>query len=116
MRLNDILLDTFEEVKIFNQYLYLSEDHSITIKNSLGVPLEISMDDNLNYWCQNLNFPDTPKMNYNSMMDLSTIINIISELKEYPPEMYDTFDSRWDEISHITLANCGLNKMHRKRR
>lgn len=112
MRTNDILIDGFEEIKILQRYLYMSEDHFIEIKNSIGVPLRIRMGENLHYYCKNMNFPSVPEICWSEDMHINTMLAIISQLKESKPvEFPERFESRWQEIRAITDANTTLNLM-----
>lgn len=54
----------FSEMTMLFQYLYLSEDNYIDIKNSTGVTLRLRMNDNMVILCQNMNFPDLPPSNW----------------------------------------------------
>ena len=111
MRTKDMLLDKFENIKILYQYLYMSEEHKILIHNSINVPLEIHMDENLHFWCKNLNFPDIDPMLYDSTMNLNTVLDIIEILKETKAiELPNVFANRWEEIRAMTASNCALNR------
>ena len=41
IRTNDVLIDGFQDVKILYQYLYMSENHFITIKGGKPTPLGV---------------------------------------------------------------------------
>ena len=110
MRCKDILLNNFDEIKVLQQYLYMNKEHYIVIKNKLGVPLQITLDNNLDYWCQVSNNLKAPKLRYNQDMDLNKHIYIIQQLKEQSAIKYpERFKSRWDEIKTITLENLAVN-------
>lgn len=108
MRTNDVLINGFEDIKILMQYLYMSEDHSIVIHNSIGVPLEFSLREDLICMCKNLNFPEIDAHKYNLTPD--KLYDIVQVLKEEPAKEFPkTFENRWHEIKTITLSNVSLN-------
>lgn len=112
MRTNDILLDGFENIKILQQYLYMSEEHFIEVENSIGVHLQIRMRENLHYYCKNMNFPDLPDACWSDNMHPETMIAIIDQLQEQPAvEFPKRFKSRWEEIKCITYANVTQNRL-----
>lgn len=112
MRDRDMLFD-FDEVKTLWQYLYLSDEHSIEVENTLGVPLEFSMDENGVVWKKNLHFPDVPKTR--DRLEIPTWLGIIEKLKEQPAKDIPTgrFKNRWDEIRTLTLTDVALNRKDR---
>lgn len=117
MRQINILIDDFENIQTLQQFLYMSEEHNIVIHNAIGVPLRIRMDENLNYWCKNLNFPDIPESNWNNDMTLKRVLNIIAALKDEPAIMFpEKFENRWLEIKSICEMNIALNKTYRRDR
>ena len=107
MRTKDILFDVFEEIKTFNQYLYMSDKHTIIFNNGL-TDLEISMDDDLYYKSKNLSFPDLPALN----IELSNmqICNIINQLRSKVVDFYGELRTQWEIIEEITKSNLALNK------
>lgn len=110
MRTKDILIDGFENIKILQQYLYMSEEHDVLIHNSIGVPLKIRMDENCIYRCQNMNFPDVPETNWSERMTIDETLNLIEVLKEEPAvEFPQRFENRWEEIKALTQTNVALN-------
>lgn len=115
MRTNDILIQGFEEIKILQQYLYMSEDHFIEIENSIGVHLQIRMRENLHYYCKNMNFPDLPEACWSEDMYPENMLAIIDQLKHSNPiEFPKRFKSRWEEIHTITLMNVSQNQLKRR--
>ena len=115
MRTNDVLF-SLEEIPILWQYLYMSENHFITIDNGLA-KLEIRMRENCTFHAKNLNFPDLPDLNYTDMMNIPNMLGIIDQLKTVPPVEYpDCFKNRWEEVRSITLTNVSQNKMKYKGR
>lgn len=102
MRTKNVLIDDFEDIKIFYQYLYLDPDHRITFSNGL-IDLIIRMDDNLNILVKNKKFPDVPEINIDLLKEEPAI--------EYPRSR---FENRWEEIKEITTANLSLNKVFRR--
>lgn len=116
MRTKNVLLDGFENIKILQQYLYMSEDNFITIENSIGVKLEIRMGENLHYYCKNTNFPDLPDTCWSDRMHPETMLSIIEQLKEEPAiEFPDSFKNRWEEIKMICYTTTSQNEMNRRR-
>lgn len=110
MRTKDRLFQ-LDEVAIFCQYLYMSEDHKILFNNGL-CELEIKMGDNFRFYAKNLNFPHLPDMDYTETLTIPNILGVIGRLKELPPEMYkSSFSNRWQEIKDIAITNMALNKL-----
>ena len=115
MRTVDTLIE-LEEISVLYQYLYMNEDHFVTIDNGLA-KLEIRMNEDCYFKAKNLNFPDLPDLNYTDMMVVPNLLGIIDQLKNNPPEEFkNEFKSRWEELRAITLANVGLNKRRLKKR
>ena len=115
MRTVDTLLE-LEEIPILWQYLYMSEDHFITVDNGI-TKLEIRMRDNCSFYAKNLRFPDLPGLEYTDMMVIPNMLGIIDQLKNLPPvEFKNEFKSRWEEIRTITLGNVCQNKIKAKNR
>lgn len=114
MRTVSTLID-LEEIPILWQYLYMNEDHFVTVDNGV-TKLEIRMRENCSFHAKNLNFPDLPDLEYTDMMVIPNMIGIIDQLKNVPPVEFKDFSSRWDEIRTITLANVVQNKMRQKDR
>lgn len=115
MRTVDTLIE-LEEISVLYQYLYMNEDHFVTIDNGLA-KLEIRMNEDCYFKAKNLNFPDLPDLNYTDMMVVPNLLGIVDQLKNNPPEEFkNEFKSRWEELRAITLANVGLNKRRLKKR
>lgn len=115
MRTVDTLLE-LEDITTLWQYLYMNEDHYITVDNGI-TKLEIRMRENCSFHAKNLRFPDLPGLEYTDMMVIPNMLGIIDQLKNIPPEEFkNEFKSRWEEISAITLANVCQNKMRQKKR
>lgn len=115
MRNADILLTDFNEIKLLYQYLYMSEEHYIDVK-ALGATLRITLTENLNFRCQNLNFPDLPATSYNDMMTLNQALGIIEQLKQTPGILgYQKNQSRWEEIAEITQIQVALTADNQRR-
>lgn len=115
MRYVPTLLE-FEDITILYQYLYMSDEHFITIDNGIA-KLEIRMNENGYFHAKNLNFPDLPDLSYTDMMTVPNMFGIIDQLKNTEPvEFKKEFKSRWEEIKTITLTNVGQNKMRQKER
>jgi hypothetical protein len=114
MRTVSTLLD-LEEIPILWQYLYMNEDHYVTVDNGVA-KLEIRMRENCSFHAKNLNFPDLPDLEYTDMMIIPNMLGIIDQLKNIPPIEFKDFKSRWEEIRTITLANVVQNRMRQKER
>jgi hypothetical protein len=115
MRTVNTLID-LEDITILYQYLYMNEDHFITIDNGVA-KLEIRMNENGYFHAKNLNFPDLPDLNYTDMMTIPNMFGIIDQLKNVEPvEFKNEFKSRWEELRVVTLTNVGQNKMRQKER
>lgn len=116
MRTRDVLVTEFENIKVFCQYLYMSEEHSVIIHNVIGTPLKIRMDEDLMFRCHNLNYPDVPEINWSERLTLPELINVIAVLKEEPAiEFPDRFKNRWEEISTICKMNIAQNVVDTRR-
>ena len=115
-RNNKILLEGFEEIKILQQYLYMSEEHFIEVKNSIDVTLQIRMRENLHYYVKNMNYADLGETCYSDEMTNETMLAIISHLKESPAvDFPDCFKSRWEEIKMTTMTNVTQNELKYRR-
>ena len=110
MRDKEVLIKKFEEVKVLQQYLYMHEDHFVEVTNVINVTLRIRMDENLDYWCQNMNFPDVPESFWSGEMTNDIMLCIIEQLSETPAIRYpERFINRWEEIKTLTITNLSLN-------
>lgn len=113
MRTVDTLFD-LEEISILYQYLYMNEDHYITIDNGL-TQLEIRMTDEGYFRAKNLKFPNLPDMSYTDMMTIPNMLGIIEQLKNVSAVEFPTcFTTRWDEIKTITNTNVAQNKINKR--
>jgi hypothetical protein len=113
MRTTDILFE-LEEIPILWQYLYMSEDHYITIDNGV-TKLEIRMTENCYFHAKNLSFPNLPDMSYTDMMTIPNMLGIIDQLKHSTAVEFPTcFANRWEEIKTITNTNVAQNKMNQR--
>ena len=110
MRKREMLIDGFEKVKTLMQYLYMSEDHYVEVENAIGVKLRISMRDDLNFYCLNMNFPDVHASRWSNEMTIPVMFDIISQLEDSPAEEFPKrFVSRWEEITEIVKTSLSLN-------
>lgn len=108
---NKDTLFQLENVCLLQQYLYMSEDHSITVVNAVGVKLRITIDDELHVWCQNLTLANVPPMKYDEEMTVLQWYILIDKLKTTPAEEFpQRFKNRLDEILTITRENLALNQ------
>lgn len=109
MRTKDTLL-ALNELSVLYQYLYMSEEHSITFNNGI-TDLEIHMTETLSVMCKNLRFPELPEMNWTENFTPANCMGIISRLKEMPAEEYkESFENRWEEVKTIALHTLALNR------
>ena len=105
-----------EEIPILYQYLYMDENHYITVDNGI-TKLEIRMRENCSFHAKNLRFPDLPDLEYTDMMTIPNTIGIIDQLKYSPAVEFPTcFTNRWEEIKTITITNVTQNKMNQRYR
>ena len=81
MRDRTILLESFDEIKILQQFLYMDADNSVSMKNKLGVIVQIRLTDDLQYLGKNLQFPNVPEMNFDGEMNLKVFRELIQQLK-----------------------------------
>lgn len=99
-----VLLEGFQEMITIMRYLYL--ENTITIKNCIDVPLELSMTENGRIGCRNLNFPDNPPTDWTEHMDVETCMAIAEQLRNEKPNMKNTaLKNRWEEI-HVYVGCC----------
>ena len=104
-------LNAFEDVKVLQQYLYMSEDHSIEYVNIAGCALSICMDEDLRVWSRSASFPDAPAMNISSDFTPAFCMDLVEYLREVPAKEFpDRFKNRWEEIHTICCANAWLNR------
>ena len=115
MRTNTILLDSFEDIKILQQFLYMSDEHTITVKNNFDVDIIIRLDDNLHYYSKNTQFPDVPEMDVSQTMTIPTILSLIEQLKQQPIQILKTKENRWEEIKALCRTNVAHNEIQRSR-
>lgn len=115
MRTTETLFD-LEEIHILWQYLYMCEDHYVTVDNGI-TKLEIRMTDNCYFKVKNLRFPDLPDLNYTDMMTIPNMLGIIDQLKHVPAVEFPTcFNNRWEELRTIVLTNVAQNKINQRKR
>lgn len=102
MRDRTILLESFDEIKILQQFLYMDADNSVSMKNKLGVIVQIRLTDDLQYLGKNLQFPNVPEMNFDGEMNLKVFRELIQQLKLQPAiSNTSRFKSRWEEICEL---------------
>ena len=108
-------LDRFDEINLLLKYLYLSDEHSVTFENVIGIRFKLYMDDDFELKRQMLNgvtdsvFPCPD-------IDHTTLMGIVDQLKKQPAvEFPERFANRWEEIKITTAANLVLNQMHQAR-
>ena len=104
-------LSLFNDIAIFNQYLYMNEENYIEYDNGI-TSLEIRMNENCDYIAVNMAFPNLKPLLYSSDMTINFIRHIIETLKEKEPQIKNaTFKNTWEEITEITRSNLWLNKI-----
>lgn len=112
MRDKDTLIKGFEDMKTLYQYLYMDENHNVTIENCIGVKLRLTMNENGAILCQNMNYPDLPPTDWTEKMTVATVQSIVGQLGETPAEEFPkSFRNRWDELKSITAMNVSQNKL-----
>jgi hypothetical protein len=110
MRDRETLIDTFEEIKILNQYLYMDEHNTVEFSNGV-TRLSLRMDEALRYKCSNLANPEMPEVECSEQMTIPYMLGIIDELKaSAPADMPRSFRNRWEEIRMFTLSTRSINK------
>ena len=100
MRTNDVLLEGFDDIRTLLQYLYMFEEHFISVNNGV-CELQIRMDEHMRLRQKNMNFPHLP----DSVRDicLEELLSMVEQLKKAKPvEHPDAFQNRWEEIQRIT--------------
>lgn len=108
---NKDMLNSFEDVTILCQFLYMNPVHYITVDNGMA-KIEVRMDEHGYFFAKNLNFPELPDFNWTETMNVRNMLTIIYQLKNDKPEVWgESFNSRWDEIKNITLHNIALNRI-----
>lgn len=113
MRTRDMLKD-IDDVALLMKYLYMDESNRIVVKNRIGVPLEISMNEDGYTMQKNLNFPEIPA--HQEDYQVPVWLGIIDQLKEQPKqELKDVktgerIRNRWDEIKCITQVQLSMNR------
>lgn len=106
-RTNEILVHGFDDVLVLLRYLYMSNEHSITVDNGM-CKLELTMEPSMQFKAKNLNFPDLSAMNY--PFELPAMLAAIDQLKQVPATEYpDNFANRWEEVKSICAHNMTLN-------
>lgn len=104
-----VILKDLEDALVIYQYLYMNPDNRITVNNGM-TDLEIRLDENLQFYCKNLSFPNVPEAKYSEQMSLNRCLGIVDYLREQIPEQFpETFETLWDEIRNITLSTIALN-------
>lgn len=98
------------EVSTLLQYLFMSEEHTITFDNGI-TDLKIRMDENFHILCKNLRLPNVPESDFTEQMTPAYTLGVIQILQKTPPiEFGESFQNRWDEIKTITSTNLALNR------
>lgn len=105
------MLKNLDEIALLCKYLYMSEDHFITINNGMA-DIQIRMAENGHFFSKNMNFPDLPDLRSSCDMTVPNMLGIIAYLKKQKPVLLeDVFENRWEEISETTKANLALNRV-----
>ena len=108
MRTREVLVEGLEDVKTLLQYLYMDEEHDITVSNGI-TKLSIKLTDNLDALQMNLSFAH---LGYTCReMRIEEWLACVEQLKKQPSDCgYGDFKSKWEEIKTITLMQVALNK------
>lgn len=112
------ILFAMEDIVLLWQYLYMCGEHTVEVKNSIGVPLEISMDGNGCVHQKNLNFPEVPEISVE--FSIPVWLGIIDQLKGQPLKdmagwnVGGRIKNRWDEVRAIANMNVGQNRMKQR--
>ena len=102
------------DVAVLMQYLYMDGSHSVEVKNIIGVPLAIRMDEQGYVKIKNLNFPNVREIN--EELPLESWLAIVRQLKELPLKELaghgtgPGIQNRWDEIEAIVKTSLSLNR------
>lgn len=108
MRTREVLVEGLEDVKTLLQYLYMDEEHDITVSNGI-TKLSIKLTDNLDALQMNLSFDH---LGYTCReMRIEEWLACVEQLKKQPSD-YERgqFQNKWEEIKTITLMQVALNK------
>jgi len=108
MRTRQTLVNGFEDIKTLFQYLYMDEEHSITVDNGI-TKLNLKLADNLETLQMNLSFPH---LGYTHRpMRIEEWLACVEQLKEQPSDCgYGSFKNKWEEIQTITIMQVAVNK------
>lgn len=107
-------LRDMEEIAVLWQYLYMDENHTVEVKNSIGVPLQFRMNEDGYVLQKNLNFPNVPE--HTEELALPVWLAVIDQLKGQPLkemagwQVGPNIRNRWDEITLLTKTNMSLNR------
>jgi len=108
MRSKDVLKE-LGDVLVLYQHLYMDPESRIVVNNGM-TDLEIRLDENLQFYSKNMSFPHLPDMFCSSQMTLNCCFGVIEYLKKQKPKQFpNAFNSEWEEIKDMTLANMALN-------
>jgi hypothetical protein len=99
------ILRELDDVLVLYRHLYMNPENRIVVNNGMA-DLEIRLDENLQFYCKNLNFPDSPGTNYSEQMTLCFCLDAVDYLKEQKSQ---SFKSMWDEIKFMTSATMAIN-------
>ena len=107
MRTREVLVEGLEDVKTLLQYLYMDEEHDITVSNAI-TKLSIKLTDNLDALQMNLSFDH---LGYTCReMRIEEWLACVEQLKKQLSDCgYGDFKNKWEEIKTITSMNVALN-------
>lgn len=107
MRTREVLVNGLGDIKTLLQYLYMNEEHNITVSNGI-TNLNIKLSENLEALQMNLSFPH---LGYTCRpMRIEEWLACVEQLKEQPSDCdYGDFKNKWDEIKTITSVQVSLN-------
>lgn len=122
MRNRDTLLNVLPEVLTLCQYLYIKEGNCVEVPGMVpGTRFRFSMTEDLDIIQQFMpNLGDRHQQKWmppsvDREMIISKFCDVVQNLKKLPAKEFpDRFNSRWDEIEHITLDMVAINRLHQK--
>lgn len=107
-------LKAMDEVALLWKYLYMNEEHFIDVKNSVGIPVRITIDEKGNAWVCMMGLSTHPK--HQEDIAISTWFAVVKQLKEQPVNCDFTgdtgeasFKNAWEEIAAVTEHTLALN-------
>jgi len=114
MREKQVLQDLYD-ILVLYQYLYMDSANKIVINNGM-TDLEIRLDENLEFFCKNLSFPDLPETHHSCHMTLNYCLGAIELLKNQKSQQYPhAYGFEWDVIKALTSSTMALTFPQKRR-